>query len=168
MIDTPEWVKYRYLDASVLVKLYVDEPHSETVRQFVSQHPKPFQTTALCLAEAMNVLKAKWLKKQLPVDDYLRAVRRLTVDAWGKVIEIQDYGLLNPSIHNGLARLVQRYNVDASDALQLLTIKNGVHSRMVGESASVLVTADKGLADAASAEGVRAWNCVDGPAPEWA
>jgi hypothetical protein len=32
--------------------------------KFVNQHPKPFQTTALCFAEAMNVLKAKWLKKR--------------------------------------------------------------------------------------------------------
>jgi len=102
--DGPTHVKYRYLDASALAKLYVDEPHSETMRAFLNAHPKPFQTTALCFAEAMNVLKRKWQRKQMPNDRYLEAVRHLTIDAWGKVVEVQDYGVFDPFIQNDLGR----------------------------------------------------------------
>jgi len=163
-----KWGKARYLDASALVKLYVVEPHSDVVRAFMNAHPKPFNTTSLCFAEALNVLKRKWLKKELTTDAYLKATHRLTVAAWGKEIELQNYGLVDPFVHNDVERIVQAHNIDVSDALQLLTLLKGRHSVLVRESASVLITADTGLATAAAAEGVRVWNCAAGPAPSWA
>lgn len=160
-------VKVRYLDASALVKLYVDEPQSDVVRAFVNAEPKPFQTTTLCFAEALNVLKRKWLNG-LSTQAYLNAVHHLIVDAWGNAIEIQDFGLLDPFVESDIDRMVTAYVIDVSDALQLLTIAKGVHSIFVGESRSVLITADARLAQAADSEHIRVWNCTDGPAPSWA
>jgi predicted nucleic acid-binding protein len=168
MGDTRDWVKVRYLDASALVKLYVDEEHSLRVRAFVDRHPQPFQTTSLCFAEALNVFKRKWLKETLTLDQYLYAVHRLTVDAWGNAIQVEDFGTADPFLHQELARLAGVYHIDVGDALQLLTILKGNYSRLVGESRSVLITADRGLAVAADGEGVRVWNVAESEPPTWA
>ena len=58
--------------------------------------------------------------------------------------------------------------LDLSDALQLYTILNGKYSHLGPESASILITADKELAKAAKAMGIRAWNCSKESAPRWA
>jgi hypothetical protein len=42
------------------------------------------------------VLKRKWLKKDISIETYLKAVQLLTVDVWGGAIESQDYGLRDP------------------------------------------------------------------------
>src|SRR5258708_36380060 len=98
MEETGESVKARYLDASALVKLYVDEPHSDVVRAFVNEHPKPFNTTSLCFAEAFTVFKRKWLDKDLTTEAYLTATSRLRVAAWGNEIEVHDFGLMEPFV----------------------------------------------------------------------
>src|SRR5206468_827485 len=105
---------------------------------------------------------------ELTTDAYLDAVYRLTVAASGKEIELQDYGLMDPFVQKDVKRIIKTHNIDVSDALQLLTLLKGEHSVLVRGSASVLITADKGLATAAKAEGVRVWNCAAEPAPSWA
>ena len=74
-----------------------------------------------------------------------------------------------------MRKIVEKYKLDYSDALQLWSIKRGRLSPFaveaepnVYESALVLITADKGLASAAESEGIKVWNCEDGPAPNWA
>jgi hypothetical protein len=71
-------------------------------------------------------------------------------------------------VQSEVDQMVKTHNIDVSDALQLLTILKGEHSGLIHQSASVLLTADKGLAAAAAAVGVRAWNCAVEPAPPWA
>jgi len=137
------------------VKLYVQEEHSSRVRDFVNNHPKPFQTTSLCFAEAISVLKRKWMKKELSIADYLEAIRRITVDGWGRAIDVEDFGLFDPFKQKDLERLVTDYGIDLSDALQLLTILYGKYSVLTGESKSVLVTADFGLAEPGPINAIR-------------
>lgn len=164
MVEAGESCKAMYLDASAIVKLYVDEPRSAEVKSVFYSQPKPFNTTPLCLAEAFSVLKRKWTKKELATDAYLEAANNLTVAAWGQEIEVQDYGFIDPFVQKEVEKIVQTHNVDLSDALQLLTILKGRHSGLVNQSLSWLITADKDLAAAAVATGVKVWNCME-PVP---
>ena len=161
-----QWAKTHYLDASVLVKLVVDEGDCGPVRQFFKSNTN-FCTTLLCLAEAIGVLKGKWSRNEITADEYLVATRRLVIDAWGKRIEIDDVGFINPSVNSQVETMARKHSLDVSDALQLVTILNGRYSVLGPNSASVLITADAGLAAAASSEGVRVWNCRVGQGPQW-
>ncbi len=161
------WAKVRYLDASALVKLVVDEADSQPMRAFFNSNTN-FCATSLCLAEALGVLKGKWGRNQITTDQYFSATRQLVIEARGKRIEIDDLGLVNPSVHAEVERMAKKHGLDLSDALQLLTILRGRYSVLGPNSASVLVTADCPLARAANAERIRVWNCISGPAPDWA
>ncbi len=168
MEEAGQSVKARYLDASTIVKLFVHEPYSDIVQAFFESHPKPFNTTSLCFAEAFTVLKRKWLEKTLSLEEYLKATNRLRIAAWGKEIEVHDYGFMDPFVQKDVDEIVAKYHLDVSDALQLTTLLKGPHSNLVHQSASVLITSDKGLTAAAVTEGVRVWNCSVEPAPPWA
>jgi uncharacterized protein with PIN domain len=67
----PTSVKARYLDASALVKLLVDEGDCAPLRAFCNGEPN-VRTTALCVAEALGVFKRKWLRKELTLEQYLQ------------------------------------------------------------------------------------------------
>jgi predicted nucleic acid-binding protein len=66
---------------------------------------------------------------------------------------------------NEAKSLAEKTALDLSDAFQVLSVKAGFFSPLVGDSATILVTADKRLAQAATGEGVRAWYCLEDPAP---
>ena len=53
------WAKTRYLDASAMVKLVVNEGDGHLVREFFLANVN-FCATSICLAEALGVLKGKW------------------------------------------------------------------------------------------------------------
>ena len=161
------WAKVRYLDASALVKLVVDEGDHEHVRQFFHSNPN-FAATSLCLAEALGVIKGKWNHKRISEDQYFTATRKLVIDAWGGRIEIDDINLFSPQSLTAVEALAKKHELDLSDALQLETILIGKYSHLGPNSASRLVTADAKLARAAEAEGIRAWNCILSTAPDWA
>lgn len=162
-----QWAKARYLDASALVKLVVNEADSLPVQEFVRANVG-FCATSLCLAEALGVLKGKWEHNHLTDSQYFECTRRLIIDAWGKRIEVDDIGLFTLSGLSGVEAMARKHALDLSDALQLVTILRGRYSVLGPNSASVLITADAKLAAAAGAEGIRVWNCVGGPAPVWA
>jgi predicted nucleic acid-binding protein len=157
----------RYLDASALVKLYVDESDSQPMRNFF-RNRWHFCATSLCLAEALSVLKSKWMRKAITTDEYFQLTGRLIVDARSKRIEINDVGLVTRSVHAEVEGMAKKYRLDLSDALQLVTILKGRYSTWGPESRSVLITADAGLAAAAHAEGIAVWNCIAEPQPSWA
>jgi predicted nucleic acid-binding protein len=173
-------IKVKYLDASALVKLVIDEDDCHPLRDFFSSNTH-FFTTWICLAEALGCLKSKWVGRQskkiatkIGKDKYFEATRRLVID-WRMRIESDDLELVDPSVPLKVEQMAINYDLDYSDALQLITIKSGKHSRLACESAPnfyesalVLITADKKLASAAQSEGIRVWNCTAGPAPAWA
>ena len=126
-----------------------------------------FFTTPLCLAEALGSLKRKWTRKDLDTDEYFAATRSLIVNTSRNRIELDDVGLVNPSIHSEVERLARRHNLDLSDALQLFTLFRGRYSVLARGSASTLITADGKLEAAASSLGVGVWNCRTSAAPPW-
>jgi predicted nucleic acid-binding protein len=175
-----DWVKFKYLDATALVKLYIKENDSQHLRDFFSSNQTHFRTTWLCLAEALGCLKSKWIGPQskkvatkIDTETYFEASLELLFN-WRLRIELDDLKLVNPSIPLKVEEIAKKYKLDYSDALQLITIKNGEYSSLAYESAPgvyepalVLITADKDLAFAAESEGIRVWNCTTGPAPDW-
>jgi predicted nucleic acid-binding protein len=158
--------KTRYLDASALVKLVVDEGDHQRLRDFFNANTN-FAATSLCLAEALGAVKAKWLHKQLSFDQYFEATRRLIIAAWEEKIEVDSVDLFTPDNQQAVEALAKRHGLDLSDALQIETILHGKYRKLVADSAAVLITADKDLAKAAHQEGIRVWNCSDGGPPEW-
>ena len=160
------WIKAHYLDASALVMLFLDEPGSDAVRDYFYGEAN-FCTTTLCLAEALGVFKRKWNRSQLTMDGYFSASERLVVSVWGEKPKLDDLGLYQPGIHSEVELMAKQHTLDLSDALQLLTIKRGYFSGLSGPSSSVLITGDAGLETAASAEGIRVWNCKADRKPSW-
>jgi predicted nucleic acid-binding protein len=176
-----EGLKIKYLDASALVKLYIKkEKGSQQLRDFINFGTN-FFTTWLCLAEALGVLKSKCSGPQsknnytkIETEEYLKAMCSLIIE-WRDRIESDDIKSVDPSVPLQIRKITEKHNLDYSDALQLWSIKNGRLSPLlvesepnVYESGLILITSDKDLATAAKSEGIKVWNCEDGPAPEWA
>jgi hypothetical protein len=61
--------------------------------------------------------------------------------------------------------MVGKYQLDLSDAFQILSVKIGFAAHLSGGSQTILVTADKKLAKAARAEGLRVWSVLEEPTP---
>lgn len=162
-----QWAKTRYLDASALVKLVIDEVDHAPVRLFFQSNVN-FCATSLCLAEALGVIKAKWAYDHISKEAYFDATRELIINAWGGKIEINNIDLFSPEGLAPVEVLAKKHTLDLSDALQLHTILRGRYSVLGPNSASVLITADAKLAKAAKLEGIRAWNCIAEPLPSWA
>ena len=153
------------LDASALVKLYVEELGSDIVQKFVNTEPTRY-TTPFCYFEALNVLKVKWLyRKEISKEEYHTATLSLT--AWFAYVskEVRDLDFTDPFIFRDVQTLSERYSIDLSDAFQILSVKKGFFSRLSGESKTILVTADEVLAKAARAEGIKAWYFLTEPNP---
>jgi predicted nucleic acid-binding protein len=179
-MSASEAIKIKYLDASALVKLYVNESGSKGLQEFFYSDTN-FYTTWLCLAEAVGCLKSKWVGRQskndgtrIKTEEYFKATRELIIN-WRFRIESDDLELIDPSIPLKVEEMAKKHSLDYSDALQLITIKMGKYSNVayksapnVYESALILITGDTGLASAAESEGIRVWNCTIGPAPAWA
>ena len=161
------WAKHRYLDASALVKVVIDEGDHEAIRSFFLSNVN-LGATSLCIMEALGVLKAKWTHSHITKDIYFRASRQLVQYASGKKIEVEDIGLFTFQGLDAVQALAKKHNLDLSDALQLETILRGKYAHLGPNSASVLITADAGLSTAAKAEGIRVWNCIKEPQPSWA
>lgn len=155
-----------YLDASALVKVVVDEGDHAIVREFYYTHPN-CHATALCLMEALGALKAKWMHSRLTHDEYIKASRKLIIDAWGKKVRPDNVDLFTPEGLKAVEELARKHQLDLSDALQLETILHGTFQYFAEDAKPILITADRKLAEAARAEGIRAWNCADeGPPVE--
>lgn len=169
--------KVRYLDASALIKLVVDEDDGANIRKFFHSNVN-FCTTSLCMAEALGRIKGMWIKgkadhAKLTMEEYLAATRNLlgnthTLCKLHGKIEIDENILSDASTHLKVEQIARDNKLDLSDALQLYTIKHGKYSHMGPESASILITADAPLATAAGAMGIRAWNCSKESVPKWA
>ena len=161
------WVKQRYLDASALVKIVIDEGDHEPIRTFFLNNVN-FGTTSLCIMEALGVLKAKWTHERISEAQYFKASGELVHYASVRIIEVEDIGLFTFQGLESVQKIAKKHGLDLSDALQLETIRRGKYANLGPNSASVLITADARLAIAAVAEQVRVWNCIKDPQPSWA
>lgn len=159
-------VRADFFDASALVKVYVSEPKSDVVRPYFQACTTKY-TTPFCFYEALNVLKAKWLyRRELTRDEYLDAAFRLTAWYGAATQRIEDLDFTVPTVFATAKRLVEQKDLDLSDAFQIVSVKHGYFSRLVNHSQTVLTTADKRLAVAARAEGLRVWSVMEEPPPD--
>ena len=120
--------KASYLDASAAVKLVVTEKTgSENVRAYFANR-SGFLMTSLCLVEALGVMKRKWLKKEIPQDQYFSACYVLLShvrERPGRRIKIDEIELTDPDTFMRAEELSRLYNLDLSDSLQIVSIKHG-------------------------------------------
>lgn len=147
------------LDASALVKHYVQETGSDALRVYLHGQPT-WYTTPFCLYEALGVLKAKAKKKnrldRITEDQYHNAGLSMQADFDFRSKHLRDVDFISPSIFSEVSSLCRKYpKLDFSDAFQIVSVKNGYYSSLSGDSQTVLVTADAGLAKAAHLEGLK-------------
>jgi predicted nucleic acid-binding protein len=159
-MDDLEYGTIYFVDASALIKLFLEEKGSGELRQFVAQCGVIY-TTALCFGEALGVLKRKrFVEKSLSQDQYIRVSNNLRAHVTSNVIKFVKGGDLNNlHIFFEAADLSDLHEIDLSDALQIVLVRR---SKVVG---ATLISADKRLVEAARKSGVLAWNCETEPAP---
>ncbi len=158
-------IRTHYLDASAIVKLFVNEENSDILREYYYSH-SVYSTTSLCFVEAIGVLKAKWLyRKEITHDEYLDAMNDLMASFSHESIMIDEIKIKDRAVFKEVERLSELYALDISDAFQIYTLKKGFYSVLSGDSKPILITGDKELADATRKEGLRVWNCMKEAAP---
>lgn len=152
-------------DASALVKVWVDEPDCGPARHYFNTQSPTKYTTPFCYFETLSAMKLKWLRGLITREVYLNASFALTVWFQASARKVKDIDLTHPPTFLRAKELVERYEVDLSDAFQLLSLKEGYFSSLANDSKTLLVTADERLANAAIAEGLNAWYCMSWPVP---
>ena len=152
-------------DASALVKAWVDEPGCGPARLYFNTQSPMKYTTPFCYFETLSVLKGKWLRGDISREVYLDAAFGVTVWFQAANRKVKDLDLTHPPTFIRAREIVERYGIDLSDAFQILSVKEGYFSPLANESRTLLITADRRLAEVAEAEGIRAWYCLEGTAP---
>ena len=156
-----------YFDASAAVKLAVEEPGYENVRQHFHKHHRHYMTS-LCFAEALGALKGKVHRKELSRDRYFDACSLLIDYLRDRRFQLDETLKISPETFIEAEILAKRHGVDLSDALQIVTVRDGKFKNWARQSKTVLATADGALAEAAKKEDLRAWNVIDSPEPpDW-
>lgn len=154
-------IRTHYLDASAIVKLLVREEGSEKLESYSHEHIN-FRTTALCVGEALGVLKVKhFYRKELDREAYFCATEILAgwISKTGG-LEIEEANLADRDVFHEIEHVCKKYSLDLSDGLQILTLKKGFFSSLTRDSAPILITADDKLAEAAKSEGGRVWHVL--------
>ena len=158
------WEKKHYLDASAAVKLVVEESASELIRAYFRSHVNKgfeFYMTSLCFAEALGVLKVKYkYRNEIDREAYTGACGQLIALLAIEDIQLDELPLTELEVYLKTKQMVLTHDIDFLDAIQLITVKHGEWSPLVGESQSMLITADDDLAEAARNEGLRVWNIL--------
>jgi predicted nucleic acid-binding protein len=146
-----------FLDASAIVKLVIDEKGSDQLRKYleVLHHPCFMFTTNFCFFESLSVLKRKWCTGEMNKKEYIDCCRLLFAYKKNNTIRIEEYPLQNLRDFQKLECLFEKHNIDVSDCLQLLSIKETMLSIFAGGSETTLITTDRGLAKSAKKEGVK-------------
>jgi predicted nucleic acid-binding protein len=159
------FTRAEFFDASALVLLHVDEPGAVAVREYFNRRPTVY-TTEFCFHEALSILKTKWRRvKTLSRDEYLAAAHELTIWFMGVHRTLPEITLHDRDYYPRVRDLAIRTGLDYSDALQLASLKHGNYASLARESQTVLTTADRELARAARAEGLRVWLVLDEETP---
>lgn len=157
-------VKTHYLDASVIVKLFVEEDKAKRIRDYYYENSN-FYTTSLCFAEALGVLKKKKMGGLLSKQEYMSASQDLCISIFGCSIDIDDISIATPQAFKEAERIATEHNIDLIDAFQIYTLGQGVLSVLRGDSRPILITADRKQAIAAEKEGFRSWNIMKSDRP---
>jgi predicted nucleic acid-binding protein len=161
--------RVHYLDASALVKLLVKEQGSDVIETYMStEYTSAFNTTSLCFAEALGVLKLKHFNQRRPdhidQETYFTGADELRAYVASGRITLVDVTITDGAIFAEVEDIARRYSLDVADAYQIATVRKDYFSRFP-EAQPILITADKRLAKAARAEGQRVWDCIREKAP---
>ncbi len=154
---------YVFLDTSALVKRYVKEEGSERLEEFLSHEAFPF-TSPFCFYEALNVFKRKRFSKhkddQITQKQYEAA--SITLIGWFGFItkQLNDIDFTEITVALEVSDLAKKYNLDFSDAFQILCIKKGFGSNLINGSQTIHVTADDRLGEVAKLEGIKSWHII--------
>src|SRR5215510_7254771 len=160
-------IRIHYLDASAIVKPSL--PKKEvTGYKSISVRSQNFYATSLCFAEALGALKVKrFYRKEISDEQYFCACEELLACAADNTIEIEDVEMQDSMVFVEVENLVRKYkeSIDVSDAFQIVSMKRNYFSRFTSDSNPILITGDNALAIAVRQEGIRVWDCVNGPEP---
>lgn len=160
-------VRANFFDASALAKVFSQEYDSRQLAEYFHNHAATKFTTPFCLYETPNILKSKWMYRgELNKSEYLEASFKLIAWYGAATRHVRDLELSDPHILRKTREIAEKYTLDLSDSVQLLTVKEGEYSFFVDDSETLLVTADKHLAEAAKEEGLKTWYCMGDGIPK--
>ena len=157
---------WHYLDASAMVKIIANDPDEDLGRKALCDYyfaNSMYRASSFCVAEALSAFKLKWLRERCSQDEYFRNVReffRLVLSP----LRVEECSLA-VQVQQEAERLMQAYQLDFVDSIQIVTLLKGTYSGLVGSSQSLFITADRALAVAARQEGARVWDCTSEAAP---
>jgi hypothetical protein len=129
-----------------------------------SEHTSDFRATSLCFAEALGVLKYKYLGGRDRDENTYFTAGDILSGRINEDIELVDVNIADSKIFGEVEKVARQYRLDIIDAHQIVTIKKDYFSGLP-HSHPILVTADSWLAEAACKEGLRVWNCLKGDPP---
>ena len=154
------YIKASHLDASTAVKLVLQERGFEQLRSYFAT--ASFYITSICLAEALGVFKRKRLREEISEKQYLTRCHLLLGYLRSPPrIHVDEIELSSVDTFTKAEEIARRHKLDLSDSLQLVSVKHGRSSSCVPGFKTVFITADRALASAAKAEGLRVWNCEE-------
>lgn len=156
-----------YLDASVASKMFSKESGWEEIHKYVKENWSfHCWITEFVYYEILNVLKLKWVREKIDKERYLRGI--FVFNAWirEELIKVDDdFNAKEGKNYLDVREIVNRYDIDYSDALQIYTVLNGRWKRSTLDCKTVFVSADKKLIEAARDHGLRTWHYGKEPPP---
>ncbi|HZP00175.1 MAG TPA: type II toxin-antitoxin system VapC family toxin [Terriglobia bacterium] len=168
MQSTQYRCRAHYLDASALVKLVADdsaeEPGRSALRKYYHENPNMY-ATSYSITEALSAFKRKFLHEEIDQAAYLKYVSNFITQVIGGKLKIDEVHILKPDVLREAERLINLYHIDFLDCFQIVTILHGTYCVLGPQSRSILITADRDLAEAARKEGASVWECTSEPAP---
>jgi predicted nucleic acid-binding protein len=156
-------VRIHFLDASAIIKLFLEEDRSDELRKYFIEYTN-FRTTSLCFGETLGRFKSFYYSHG-SIDEYLEASNELLAHVSGESIAVEDIDITSRNVFKEVENIVQKHSLDVSDAFQIYTLKQGIWPLLQGDSKPILITADRKLAQSARDEHLRVWDCLREPAP---
>lgn len=145
-----------YFDTSALVKAFINEPGSDEVKMFISQvFPKNdivFSTAVITKAEVGTALSAMRRNRELSVPKYQKAIEDFQL-RWYSFDLVE----AKPLVIETAFEIGITHKIKGCDAFH-------VASAVVDE-ADLVVSTDKDLNEAATANGLQVWNPMLEPIP---
>lgn len=150
-----------FLDTNTLVKWLapdLKESGTKELEEYLEIGMR-IHTSNYCIGEALGVLKAKWLRKEISKNGYLMIINRLNWKMDHKKIVLHKLQISEK--FPVATQLVEKYRIDYIDALLL---DHAIHH---SKDYDLFVTADDKLYKAAKASGVTCWNVIKTKLPPY-
>jgi uncharacterized protein with PIN domain len=102
-------IRINYIDASALVKLWLDEAMSQDVRTYFNGQ-SVILSTSICFLEALQVIGGKFKSDKFNQEKYLAACEELFSLRRDYGIEIHDVDILKRETFDEVEKLIQQYD----------------------------------------------------------